>query len=119
MKLLNIIDNAQRFNGFKIDLTRDGSAKADNEQVNSHTISYLYARDQLKACGEVMGFDDALMFEAYNKRHNPIAYNARLTDPLRLDDKKPSHLMDKSYVPMPKDYFIWLEHTRFNRGPRE
>lgn len=98
MLLINIIDNQNRFNGIKFDPLRSG------EQEDSHTISYLYARQQLKTIGEHMGLDcDQATYNAYLARNKPqLNYNPRLTTPLRLDTKPYDRLKDpmvKTYVP--------------------
>ena len=50
MKIYNILDEQDRFMGIKVTDER-------GEQENSHTYSYLYARELYKEMGEVMGLE--------------------------------------------------------------
>ena len=56
MKIYNIIDEQNRYCGFKV-TTEIGM------QVDSHTYSYLFAREQYKEIGEVMGLEKGLKDE--------------------------------------------------------
>jgi len=53
MKIYNIIDEQNRFLGFK-------STTEEGIQEDSHTYSYLYCREQYKEVGMVMGLEEDL-----------------------------------------------------------
>ncbi len=67
MRLLNIIDDKNRFCGFKVDIT----ARLDNAQVDSHTMSYIYVRKQYQSAGLIMGLDTL----PYGGKHDTIKYD--------------------------------------------
>ena len=51
MQFVNVIDNQRRF--IRLDVYNNGL----NEQINSHTYSYLGTRKELQKLGIVMGLD--------------------------------------------------------------
>lgn len=61
---INIIDERGRFSRLLVHLTQDGGFQGD-----SHTYSYLKARDLLRDAGFKMGFENGELFKIYCKKH--------------------------------------------------
>jgi len=58
MSLINILDENQRYKGFKHN-------PFNVKQRDSHGYSYVYMREQYKALGQDMGFDNTEKLDMY------------------------------------------------------
>jgi len=61
-QVINVLDEAQRLMEVTFYDMRKGKGSS---QGNSHTMSYLGARNQYKELGDIMGLEDNLGFLAY------------------------------------------------------
>ena len=65
MKFYNIIDDKGRFLELKVTFEKSG-------QVDSHTVSYMYARGIYQQMGQVMGLETLInLYPSINPYYNP------------------------------------------------